>query len=90
MGRLAVKSWSLGEVALLFSMTRPTLATETVPFEDHVPLIVWVCFVVYAGAGIFFIWFEIRSVRRLIRRRKEPNVADKCQSGIVALAAAGK
>ena len=38
MGRLAVKSWSLGEVALLFSMTRPTLAAETVPFEGHVPL----------------------------------------------------
>ncbi len=28
MGRLAVKSWSLGEVALLFSMTRPTLAAR--------------------------------------------------------------
>ncbi len=74
MGRLAVKSWSLGEVALLFSMTRPALATETVPFEGHTPLIVWVLLVVYTGAGLFFIWFEIRSVRRLIRRHKEINV----------------
>lgn len=67
MGRLAVKSWSLGEVALLFSMTRPTLAAETVPFEGHAPLIVWALLVAYAGAGVFLIWFEIRSVRRLVR-----------------------
>jgi hypothetical protein len=67
MGRVAVKSWSLGEVALLFSMTRPTLAAETVPFEGHTPWIVWALFLVYAGAGSFLIWFEIRSCRRLIR-----------------------
>jgi hypothetical protein len=66
MGRLAVQSWSLGEVALLFSMTRPCLAAETVPFDGHVPLIVWVLLVAYAGAGVFFIGFEIRSCRRRI------------------------
>ena len=71
MGRLAAKSWSLGEVALLFSMTRPTLAAETVPFEGHTPSIVWILLAVYAGAGVFFIWFEIRSARRLIRRHRE-------------------
>ena len=69
MGRLAVKSWSLGEVALLFSMTRPTLAAKTVPFEGHTPPIVWILLAIYSGAGVFFIWFEIRSVRRLIRRQ---------------------
>jgi hypothetical protein len=67
MGRLAADSWCLGEVALLFSMTRPTLAAEIVPFEGHAPGVVWVCLLVYAGAGTFFIWFEIRSVRRMIR-----------------------
>jgi hypothetical protein len=71
MGRLAVKSWSLGEVALLFSMTRPTLAAETIPFQGHAPPIVWILLLVYTSAGVFFIWFEIRSVRRLIRRHKE-------------------
>lgn len=70
MGHLAVKSWSLGEVALLFSMTRPTQAAETVPFEGRMPSIVWICLAVYAGAGVFFIWFEIRSVRRLVRRHR--------------------
>ena len=74
MGRLAVKSWSLGKVALLFSMTRPTLAAETVPFEGHIPLIVWVLLVGYAGASVFFISFEIRSARRLFRRQKRMNV----------------
>ena len=68
MGRLAAQSWSLGEVAILFSMTRPTLAAETVPFEGHAPPIVWILFCVYAGAGTFFIWFEIRSLRRLAQR----------------------
>ena len=68
MGRVAVKSWSLGEVALLFSMTRPTLAAETVPFDGPTPSIVWVLLAVYTGAGLFFIGFEIRSVRRVIRR----------------------
>lgn len=71
MGRLAAKSWSLGEVAMLFSMTRPILASETVPFEGNAPFIVWALLIVYAGAGAFFIGFEIRSVRRLIRPRKE-------------------
>jgi hypothetical protein len=74
MGRLAVKSWSLGEVALLFSMTRPTLAAETVPFEGPAPLIVWLFLVGYTGAGLFFIWFEIRSCHRLIRRYKKMDV----------------
>jgi hypothetical protein len=70
MGRIAVKSWSLGEVALLFSMTRPTLAAETVPFNGPTPRIVWILLAVYAGGGVFFIWFEIRSCCRLIRRYK--------------------
>ena len=76
MGRLAVKSWSLGEVALLFSMTRPTLAAETVPFEGHTPLIVWGLFAVYTGTGLFLIWL-IRSCRRLIRRHREINVSER-------------
>ncbi len=66
MGRLAVKSWSLGEVALLFSMTRPTLAATTVPFTGHAPWIVWICLAVYSGAGVFFIGFEIRSAVKRI------------------------
>ena len=68
MGRLAVKSWSLGEVALLFSMTRPTCAAQRVPFAGPTPPIVWLLLAAYAGAGLFFIGFELRSCRRLIQR----------------------
>ena len=68
MGQLAVKSRSLGEVALLFSMTRPTMtAARTVPFEGHAPYLVWVLLAAYTFVGLFFIWFEIRSVRRRIQ-----------------------
>ncbi|MHB1034150.1 MAG: hypothetical protein ACYC35_04875 [Pirellulales bacterium] len=74
MGHLAVKSRSLGEVAILFSMTRPTLQAETVPFEGPVPWIVWCLLVVYTGVGVFLIWFEIHSCRRLIRRFREAAV----------------
>jgi len=67
MGRATVKSWSLGEVALLFSMTRPTVAAETAPFTGRTPWIVWLLLVVYLGAGLFMIWFEIRSCRCRLR-----------------------
>ncbi|NLX98879.1 MAG: hypothetical protein GXY83_22230 [Rhodopirellula sp.] len=70
MGRLAVQSWSLGEVAILFSMTRPTCGMERVPFEGSTPRIVWLLLTSYSGLGLFFIWFEIRCCRRLIRRHK--------------------
>ena len=84
MGRLAVDSWSLGEVALLFSMTRPICATETVPYEGYPPLIVWGLLAVYLGIGLFFIGAEIRSCRRLLRRCRGAPGAKKddkvCQS----------
>jgi hypothetical protein len=70
MGRLAAKSWSLGEVALLFSMTRPTLAAQTVPFEGRAPLVVWILLATYTLVGVFLIWHEIRCLRRRIRRQK--------------------
>jgi hypothetical protein len=77
LGRVAAKSWSLGEIAMLFSMTRPTLAAKTVPFEGRTPFIVWMCIAGYTGVGVFFIWFEIRSCRRLIRRYREPSIPEK-------------
>jgi len=72
MGRLAAGSWSLGEVALLFSMTRPTLADKTVSFTGHVPSIVWVMLFFYAGSGLFLIWYEIRCIRRRIHKYQQP------------------
>lgn len=71
MGQMAVKSWSLGEVALLFSMTRPTYVSERVPFEGRTPTVVWLMVAIYASTGIFLIWFEIRCCRRVLRRQTE-------------------
>ncbi len=70
MGQVAVKSWSLGEVALLFSMTRPTYVSERVPFEGPTPPIVWLLLAFYTIAGLFFIWFELRCCRRLFQQRQ--------------------
>lgn len=76
MGRLAAESWSLGEVALLFSMTRPTLAADTRPFQGPVPFIGWILLAIYTSTGLFSIWFEIRSCRRLIRRHSTTPASD--------------
>lgn len=73
MGRLAAESWSLGEVALLFSMTRTNATSETVPFDGHAPLVVWLLMLAYAGVGTFAVWFEIRSCRRMVRRFRSQN-----------------
>lgn len=67
MGRLAADSWSLGEVAMLFSMTRPTMTSKTVRFEGPVPGMVWVALAIYLAAGTFFIGFELRSCWRVVR-----------------------
>jgi hypothetical protein len=75
MGQLAAGSRSLGEVALLFSMTRPTLAERTVPFDGQTPYLVWLLLAAYTIVGTFFIWFEIRSVRRRIRHFRETAAA---------------
>lgn len=71
MGRLAAESWSLGEVALLFSMTRPTLAAETVSGDGRVPYIVWILLAIFTSTGLFSIWFELHSCRRLLRKHKQ-------------------
>lgn len=70
MGRIAAKSWSLGEVAILFSMTRPTCVAEGVPFNGPTPRMVWLMLGLYLSAGLFLIGFEIRSWRRMIRDHK--------------------
>ena len=70
MGYAAADSWCLGEVALLFSMTRPVRTTDTTPFTGSPPVLVWIALLIYAGIGTFFIGFEVRSCRRL--NGKEP------------------
>jgi len=70
MGLLAAESWSLGEIALLFSMTRPVRVTETVSFTGHAPGIVWAMLAFYAGSGVLVIRLEIHGLRRHARRKE--------------------
>lgn len=69
MGWLSVDSWSLGETALLFSMTRPVYAAETVPFSGPIPWIVWALMIVYFTIGVFFITMEVRGCLNLIKNK---------------------
>ncbi len=66
MGALAVESWSLGEVALLFSLSRPTRVVLTVPYTGVAPPLVWLFLLGYAGLGALFIRTAIRRICHLL------------------------
>jgi hypothetical protein len=64
MGKLAAQSWCLGEVALLFSMTRPLPSTELTPATGQMPGMVWIYLSLYTGSGLLVIVREFRWLRR--------------------------
>jgi len=68
MGLVAVDSPSLGEVALLFSMSRPNQVGEVVPYDGNVPGIVWIMLAAYLVVGGMFVVLEVRAIRRLLRK----------------------
>jgi hypothetical protein len=68
MGKLMVDSSSLGETALLFSMTRPILETDVIPYAGRTPLIVWTAFLVYLIPGLILLWMEYRSWKKWLRK----------------------
>lgn len=70
MGEMAVGSSSLGEVALWFSMTRPSFGPGLAPFDGRVPYIVWCMLFAYIAAGLLLIGLEVRGVRRALRRHR--------------------
>jgi hypothetical protein len=60
MGKLAADGGCLAETAFLFSMTRPSHVSPAVHFSGHAPLLVWVMFFAYLGAGILVIRHALR------------------------------
>jgi hypothetical protein len=68
LGKVAADSACLGEIALLFSMTRPVRASAVVPFSGRIPGIVWLLLVTYPGLGFAIIASEIRRCRRLLKK----------------------
>lgn len=75
MGRMAVDSSSLGEVALLFSMSRPSLVEELVPYDGNIPGIVWVLLCIYLGVGALFIGLEVRGIRRALSKYRQRSLS---------------
>lgn len=68
MGYVAVDSRSLGEVALLFSMSRPSSVSEITPYDGNVPGIVWLMLAAYLGVGSMFVLLEVRGIRRALQK----------------------
>lgn len=55
----------LGDVALIFVMTRPVLNQDSTPFNGDVPLIVWLACFFYLSAGVMIVrdqWLRWRKV----------------------------
>lgn len=75
LGKFAVDGWCLGELALLFSMTRPlgTPPAYAVPSTPGMPGVVWLLWAFYTGGGA---WFVVREVRHLRRQRAHPRFID--------------
>ncbi|MGJ8654716.1 MAG: hypothetical protein ACSHX8_15760 [Opitutaceae bacterium] len=68
MGMMAVDSPSLGEVALLFSMSRPSEVDTLEPYDGNIPKVVWVMLLSYLGTGALFISLEVRGIRKSLQK----------------------
>jgi len=66
MGKLTVDSWVLGDIALLFSMTRPNYSPTVIPFDGAIPLSVWGVLFTFIVIGILLIYLEIKWLHYLI------------------------
>ena len=78
LGKLMADSWCLGDVAILFCMTRPTYVESTVPFDGDVPNIVWLLMGAYAGLGLLLIVPEVRWLRKHLKPEK-PRSAENAE-----------
>ncbi len=69
-GKFTVDSWSLGDVALLFTMTRPIHSEHVILFEDTLPWSIWAILFGFISIGILLIWMEVKWLRWLIFQYK--------------------
>jgi len=65
-GKVTANSWVLGDVALLFSMTRPNYAHTTISFDGTVPFSVWGILFTFIILGVVLIYLEIKWLLHLI------------------------
>lgn len=64
MGWMAVNASPLGEVALLFSMTRPILVSDIFPYLGKIPGIIWAASFFYLVMATYLLFTEYRSWRK--------------------------
>lgn len=74
LGWLAADGGCLGEVALLFSMTRPFHGHAFVPFTGGIPRIVWALMLLYLAFGLFWIAAAFRRFRLVWRAVHRPAI----------------
>ena len=67
-GKMLVDSWALGDVALMFSMTRTINADEITQFNGSYPWSVWAILFSLLSLGIVSIWLELKWLKKLIFR----------------------
>jgi len=65
------KSACLGEVALLFLMTRPITSNQIIVYEGHLPMLVNVVISFYIICGILLLMPEIIHWDRWIKKRRK-------------------
>ncbi|MDA3799385.1 MAG: hypothetical protein PF692_09925 [Kiritimatiellae bacterium] len=70
MGYKAIRSDCLGEIAILFSMTRPIQTDSIVPFDGPVPTIVVISNLLFYLMGIALISIAVRYIFKLFRQQK--------------------
>jgi hypothetical protein len=67
LGWIAADGWCFGELALLFSFTRPTLAASTVPYEGGLPAAVWLCIAFFLAGAARTGWKGAAAISRAVR-----------------------
>jgi len=67
MGKLLVDSGCLGEVALVFSLTRPVPAKPISTQSPGIPLVVWMMLGVYLIPAALLIWVEYRHWKKWLK-----------------------
>ncbi len=62
LGWAAADGWCFGELALLFSMTRPNLSGTTVPYQGGVPPMVWLSLGMFLSGAALTSWLGVRAL----------------------------
>ncbi len=66
-GKSVVESWALGDVAMLYTLSRERVAPDVRSYRGSIPLIVWILAALHWTLGVWFVRRELIWIRRSIR-----------------------